>query len=484
MRYYGLRAAVRLSAIAMLLIGIATLRPAIAAGMIDPGLPNLVATLLPRVVNITTTRYKAIDIPPGQSVVAQAATPDQSIWYGSGFICTSDGYVVTNKHVVHNGVSFKVTMSDGSQYPASLIGEAACCDVAVIKITSARPFPAVTLGDSDKLRQGDFVIAIGNPLNFSSTVTTGVISALNRDMHFTEFDDYLQTDATINEGNSGGPMFNAEGEVVGINSALETTTTSTGSIGIGFAIPINDAKFLIAHLHDYEAGTMRPSYLGARVQTLTPDLASTYGLPGPWGAIIVQVIDGGPAAQAGLRPGDIITSFLRPGNLLATMGNEYVKDSRALMRNVVETMPGTTVALGIWRGGTQQTEHVTLAALPPGHSYPTFLGQPGVAKPELRPEALVNFGLQLEAITPELRTKYHLNDNQQGAVVTGVAIGSAAANAGINAGAVIVQVRDSPVTSPEDVVKYADAERVQKREFVPMLLSESTGLRWMPLPLD
>lgn len=480
----GLRAAVRLSAMTMLLIGLTAMRPAIAAGMVDTDLPNLVATLLPRVVNITTTRYKAINIPAGQPVVAQAATPDQTIWYGSGFIVTSDGYVVTNKHVVHNGVSFKVTMSDGSQYPATLVGEATCCDVAVIKIQAARPFQAVTLGDSNTLRQGDFVIAIGNPLNFSSTVTTGVISALNRDMHYTEFDDYIQTDATINEGNSGGPMFNAKGEVVGINSSLETTATSTGSIGIGFAIPINDAKFLIMHMHEYEAGMMKPPYLGAWVQTLTPDLASTYGLPGPWGSIIVQVNDGSPAAQAGLRPGDIITSMLRPGDLLATMGNEYVKDSRALMRNIVATMPGTTVVLGVWRGGAQRTVRVTLAPLPANQTYGTFLGEPGVAKPELRPEALVNFGLRMSAITPELREKYHLNDHQEGAVVTGVVIGSAAANAGINAGAVIVQVRDAPVTSPEDVIKFADTERAQNHGFVPVLISGPAGLRWMPLPLD
>lgn len=483
MRAYGLRAVARLSAIVMLLVWASLAGPARAGALIDPGLPNLVATLLPEVVNITTTRYKKIEIPPGQSVIAQAASPDRTIWYGSGFIVTSDGYVVTNKHVVHNGVGFTVTLSDGSQYPAKLVAEATCCDVAVIKIEAERPFTPVKLGDSDTLRQGDFVIAIGNPLNFSSTVTTGIISALNRDMHFTQFDDYIQTDATINEGNSGGPMFNSAGEVVGINSALETTTTSTGNIGIGFAIPINDAKFLVTHMREYEAGTMKPAYLGVRLQSLTPDLASTYGLPGPWGSIILTVEDGSPAAKAGLRPGDIITSFLRPGDLISTMGNEYAKDSRALLRDVVETMPGTTVALGVWRGGVAQTVHVTLAGLPADESYGVFLGAPGVAKPELRPEALVNFGLELSAITPELRSKYHLDEHQQGAVVTGVAIGSAAANAGINAGTVILQVRDMQIKSPDDVVKYADAAHAQKDRSVPMLVSEPSGLRWVPLPL-
>jgi serine protease Do len=250
-----------------------------------------------------------------------------------------------------------------------LIAEAVCCDVAVIKIRAARPFPALQLGDSDTLRQGNFVIAIGNPLDFNSTVTTGIISALNRDEHFTEFDDYIQTDAAINEGNSGGPMINAKGEVVGIDSALWTTTTSTGNIGIGFAIPINDAKFLVAHMRHIGIGKMQPGYLGAQVQSLTPDLANAYGLQGPWGSIVTKVLVGGPAAAVGLSVGDIITSF----------GNGFAKDSRALMRKIVETLPGTTVMLGVLRDGKQQLVPVTLTGLPANQSYGTFLSEPGVS---------------------------------------------------------------------------------------------------------
>jgi serine protease Do len=200
---------------------------AAANALVDPNLSQLVATLLPSVVSITTTRYKAIQIPHGQSVMAEAAQPDKSIWWGTGFIVTTDGYVVTNKHVVNNGVDFKVTLSDGSQSPANLIAEADCCDIAVLKIQAARPFPAVKLGNSDTLHQGDFVIAIGNPLGFNSTVTTGIISALVRDQQMTPFDDFIQTDAVINQGNSGGPMFNASGEVIGVNSALFTTAASS-----------------------------------------------------------------------------------------------------------------------------------------------------------------------------------------------------------------------------------------------------------------
>ncbi len=282
--HFALGRAVRLLAAVLLVFGLAAVSPADARGFADAGLPNLVATLMPSVVNITTTRYKDVQVPPGKSVMAEASEPDKSIWYGSGFIVSTDGIVVTNKHVVHNGVNFWVSMSDGLQYPADLIAEAMCCDIAVIKIRAARPFTPVKLGDSNAVRQGDSVIAIGNPLHHTSTVTTGIISALNRDLNFTPFDDYMQTDAAINEGNSGGPLFNADGEVIGINSSLYTTGTSIGNLGIGFAIPINDAKFIVTHMHEMQSGRLKPAWLGARVQSLTPDLAGAYGLPGPWGS--------------------------------------------------------------------------------------------------------------------------------------------------------------------------------------------------------
>jgi len=448
--------------------------PAMAAGITEAELPNLVATLLPSVVNITTTRYEAVQIPPGQSVMAQVAKPDKSIWFGTGFIVTTDGYVVTNKHVVHNGISFTVTLSDGAVLPADLVAESCCADIGVLKIRDDRPFVPVRLGDSDRLRQGDFVIAIGNPLGFQSTVSTGIISALNRDFHFTQFDDYIQTDAAINEGNSGGPMFNANGEVVGVNSALYTTATSTGNIGIGLAIPINDAKFIVTHIREFHTGKLKPGYLGAQVQSLTPDLADAYGLPGPWGSIVVDVMDGSPAAQAGLRIGDIITSF----------GTKFTADSRALMRNVAETVPGTTVDLVVIRGGAEQTVPVTLVGLPAGQSYQTFLGQPGVPKPVLPPEATANFGLEMSAITPELRTKYRLSEQQQGVVITGVAIGSTAANTKIDAGSVILRVRDTTVNSPDDVLKAVADERQQRHPFVPMLITGPSGGRWVSLRFD
>jgi serine protease Do len=406
--------------------------------------------------------------------VQQTAVPDITIWFGSGFIVRPDGYVVTNKHVVHNGIGYWVTLSSGKRLPADLIAEATDFDIALIKIRTDEALPAVTIGNSSTVRQGDLVIAIGNPYDHTSTVTTGVISGLNRDIHVTEFDDYMQTDAAINPGNSGGPLFNARGEVIGVDSDLFTTGVDSGSIGIGFAIPINDAMFVVAHMQDFQSGKARPAYLGAKVQSITPALAGAYGLPGPWGSIVLEVAPDTPAATADLRVGDIVTRF----------GDKDAKDSRALMRDIVESFPGTTVTLGILRDGKMTQVPVTLSDLPPGVSYGTFLGGAGVTKPVIPPDALVDFGLHVAALSPELRAQYHLDAQQPGAVITGVAVGSTAADSGINAGSVIMRVRDARIALPDDFLQAIDKERMQKSSFVPMLLSEPSGLRWVSLQLN
>lgn len=466
-----------LAAVALTFAASLPAAPAMAAGMADPGLANLVATLLPSCVNITTTRYKEVQIVNGKSVIVQDAEPDKKRFYGSGFIITTDGYVVTNKHVTRNGISYLVTFADGSQYPAELIAQAYATDIAVLKIRSDRTWTPVKLGDSDELRRGDAVIAIGNPIGFQSTVTTGIISALNRDEGFTPFDDFIQTDAAINEGNSGGPLFNFNGEVIGVNTAIFTTVESSGNIGIGFAIPVNDAKFVVQKMREVilEKKHWRPAYLGASIQSLSPSLAEAYGQPGPWGSIVVAIDNGSPAAQIGLRVGDIITS----------LGGKDRKDSRALMRAIIEASAGATVPLVVWRDGKRDEVSVTLKELPPGWTLPEYLGGGSSAKPDIPPEALVNFGLQMAAMTPELRSQYKLDPKIQGVVVTGVGIGSQASDQGIDAGAVILRVRDTAVTSPEDVVRHITGEAQQKRPFVPMLItSDTNGGRWVAFRLE
>jgi serine protease Do len=450
--------------------------PAVAAGVPDPELAELVASLLPSCVNITTTRYKEVQLVQGKSVLVQDAETDKRHAYGSGFIITTDGYVVTNKHVTRNGISYKITLADSRQLPADLVAQAPAYDIALMKIRSDETWRPVKLGDSDTLHQGDAVIAIGNPLDYQSTVTTGIISALNRDAHWTEFDNYIQTDAAINEGNSGGPLFNRKGEVIGVNTAIQTAGGNGGNIGIGLAIPVNDAKFVVRHMHDPLATgskDWRPAYLGASVQALTPSLASAYGLPGPWGSIVASTDKGSPAAEAGLRAGDIITGI----------DGKDLKDSRALMRAIVESPSGTTIKLDVWRDGRQEAINVTLIDLPAGWSLPAYLEGGGVSPPNIPPEALDNFGLQLAALTPDLRTKFHIDRNAQGVVVTAVAIGSKAADHDIDAGMVILKVRDAAVVSPEDVIKYVNQERQQKRPSVPMLVSNAGALSWVAFSL-
>jgi serine protease Do len=466
----GLRAAL-VSMSATLMIALAVPAPASAAGLQDPALADLVATLLPSVVNITSTSYRDLKITPGQSMTSQTAQSAKKRAVGTGFIVTSDGYVVTNKHVVHNGIEYSVSLSDGRTLPADLVAEAPAYDIAVIKIRTDKPLPPVKIGDSDTLRQGDPVIAIGNPLGFTSTVTTGIISAFNRDQGFTEFDNYMQTDAAINQGNSGGPLFNIKGEVIGVNAAIFTTGADTGNVGIGLVIPINDAKFVVQHMREALQGKVaRASYIGASIHSITPELAAAYGLANPAGAVIAKIADGSPAAQAKLRLGDVVIFYAGKG----------IKDSRALMRAIVETPAGTTVPLTIWRDGKMESVPVTPTQLPPDWSLPVFLGEPGASKPDVPPEALANFGLQLAALTPELRTKYKYDAQQQGVVVTGVGIASEAADHGIYAGVVIVKVRDTSVSSPDDVFRSVDNERREKRPVVPMLVADPDGIRWVP----
>jgi serine protease Do len=445
--------------------------PQARSGTTDQDLSGLVASLLPSCVNITTTRYQEVKIVDGKSVIVQHAEADKRRAYGSGFIIRADGYVLTNKHVTRNGISYSVTLADGRQFPADLVAQAVANDIAILRIRSNETWTPVKFGDSDTLRRGDAVIAIGNPIDWQSTVTSGVVSALNRDLGYTEFDDYIQTDAAINEGNSGGPLFNLKGEVIGVNTALFTVSGSSGSIGIGLAIPINDAEFVLRHMAGSPEATLnwRPAYLGASIQSLTPKLAAAYGLPDPWASIIARVDDNSPAAAAKLRAGDIITS----------MDGKDRRDSRALMRAIIETPAGTTARLGVWRNGKQEVVPVALAALPAGWTLPEYLSGGGVAKPDLPPEALVNFGLQLSAITPELRAQYKLAATQPGVLVTGVAIGSEAANIGIDAGAVIVRVRDATVATPEDLVQRVADERQQNRAFMPVLLFSNGGLSWV-----
>ena len=452
-----------------------TAMPARAEVVMNTGLSDLVATLLPSVVNITAISYKPVQIAPGQSAMSLIAQGDERIAFGSGFIVTSDGYAVTNKHVTHGGVSYSVTLSDGRRLPAELVAEAFSFDIAVIKIKSDAPLPPVKLGESESLRQGDSVIAIGNPLGFTSSVTLGIMSAFNRDEGITPYDHYMQTDAAINHGNSGGPLFNTKGEVVGVNAAIYTTGADTGNVGIGLVIPIDDAKFVIGALKDMHDGkTFAPGYLGVGVQALTPDLALAYGVNGADGCVISVVGEGTPAAQAGLQAGDVVLK----------VSGKVITDDRAFRRDIVETPTGSKVALDVWRDGKPVSVMATVASLPAGRKLPGFMTEEGVAKPNLPPEALANFGLKLAPLTPDLRAKFNIGSDLQGVVVTAVGIGSQAANLGIGAGAVISRVRNANIGSPADLPAQAEMERAAKHSTMPVMLTDGAGTHWVPFSLN
>ena len=289
---------------------------------------------------------------------------------------------------------------------AAVIGTSTMADLAVLKVNAVKPLPTVGFGDSRAIRVGEPVIAIGNPLGLGGSVTAGIVSALNRDILTSPYDDYIQTDASINHGSSGGPLFNLRGEVVGINTALYAPAGQSGSIGLGFAIPAHDAQFVIRQL--IENGTVRAGFLGAHIQPMTQDIAAAIGLDGVQGALVDDVVPGGPASKAGLRYGDVITRA----------GDEDLSDPRAVARAISQAPIGQVVDLLIWRDGGTHTVQVTVAEWP-GDDAPAAAA-PSPAAKTMQGDS-TNLGLQLSELTSDLRQRYDVPDDQEGVLVTGVA---------------------------------------------------------------
>ncbi|RWE27002.1 MAG: DegQ family serine endoprotease [Mesorhizobium sp.] len=361
--------------------------------------------------------------PPQQSQRAEAL--------GSGFIVSSDGIIVTNNHVVDGATSIKVTLDDGTELPAKLVGHDAKNDLAVLKIKADKPLPTVKWGDSDKLMTGDQVLAIGNPFGIGTTVTAGIVSARGRDLHSGPFDDFIQIDAPINHGNSGGPLVDVSGRVIGINTAIYSP--NGGSVGVGFAIPSDQAEKVVAKL--MKGGDIEYGYLGVQIQPVTQDVASAIGLDHPGGALVSAVTDGSPAAKAGIETGDVITGF----------AGQEIKDPKDLSRAVADVSPGVKETVNVWRNGKvmqisadvgRNTEDQKTASN--GDS-----GKPS-AEQGLRVPSL---GLGLTDLTPDIREQLNLADNQRGAVVERVNPDKAASAAGLEPGDVIVAVDRTPVKS-------------------------------------
>ncbi len=349
----------------------------------------------------------------------------QRMALGSGFIIDPSGYVVTNNHVVENAGKVTVVFQDGSKHPAKIVGRDEKTDLALIKIDAPKPLPYVEWGDSNASHVGDWVLAVGNPFGLGGTVSTGIISARGRDIHEGPYDDFLQIDASINRGNSGGPTFSLDGHVIGINTAIYSP--NGGSVGIGFAIPSSLAKPVIEQLKEH--GKVERGWLGVQIQEVTPELAKSLGLPKPEGALVADVTPGGPAQKIGIRQGDVILSY---------DGHDVVK-LRDLPLSVAETPVGQTVHVQIWRDGKAETVSPVIAAMP---EHPEQVAANGNAQKAM--------GLNLAPLTAELRERLHVGKDVKGVVVTGVAENSPLATLGIEQGDVIEQVNRHPVATPEE----------------------------------
>jgi serine protease Do len=438
--------------------------------MMPPDQVELIHGLLPSVVNITSFINE-----PSPTAAMNAGSTSADLGpsrpktdQGSGFVIDPSGVILTNHHVVDGAYDIHVRLYDGTVVSGRLLATAPRTDLALVKIDTQVPLTAVRWGDSDKVQIADPVFAIGNPLGIGLSVTSGIVSALNRDLMDTPYDDFIQTDAAINHGNSGGPLFNRQGEVIGVDTAIISPTT--GSVGLGFAIPSNDAHYVSTRL--LREGEIRLAYLGVKVEQVTPDMAAALDLKQPVGSIVAAVHEGGPAATAGVKVGDIVLRF----------DNQTPADERTLLRDIAKATVGATVPVTFLREGQEHTVQVTLVA------WPAMEGTSGAATGQARrPIMLVpaNLGLSLSGLTTDLRAHYGLRMHQSGVLITGVAAGTDAFERGLVPGDVILRMQDKDVGSPQEVQAAVDAARTQHKAFILALVlpkvQTTPGPRWLAL---
>ena len=409
--------------------------------------------------------------PGGKGGEAQPQQPEQRMQsLGSGFIIDPSGLVVTNNHVIDGADEITVTLQDNTSLKAKVLGRDETGDIALLQVKPDKPLPAVQFGDSDASRVGDWVLAIGNPFGLGGTVTAGIVSARGRDIRQGPYDDFIQTDAAINRGNSGGPLFNMDGQVIGMNTAIYSP--SGGSIGIGFSIPANMVKGVVAQLKDF--GHPRRGWLGVRIQQVTPDIAESLGLKDATGAMVAGVNDDGPADKAKIHNGDIVLKF----------NGQDVKDMRALPRIVADSDVGKSVPVVLWRDGKEVTVQAVLAEKPDDTQVASATTTTNKAAPEQKTTEISGLGIKLAPISQEMKDKFSLGTDQKGVVITEVSPNSPAAERGLKAGDVIVEVQQGEVTSPADVQQKVDSVRKESRKSVLMLIQRQDGLQWVPLTLS
>ena len=418
------------------------------AGAQFPSFADLAEKLTPSVVNISSFSQSETENGEGNTPSSESL--------GSGFIIDGNGYIITNNHVVDKAESISITLSDNTKTEARVIGKDPKTDLALIKIETKRPLNAVKFGDSDKIRVGDWVLAIGNPFGLGSSVTAGIVSAKSRDIESGPYDSFIQTDASINQGNSGGPMFNLQGEVIGISSAIFSTTGA--SQGVGFAIPANLAGWVISQLKEH--GEVKRGWIGIKIQPNTPEIADSLGISANQGVVVSGVTEQGPAQKAGLQAGDIVLSF----------NHQPIDNTKNLSRLIAETKIGTPAPIEIWRSGQKQTLTVPIELMP--EETPLSAAKETASDAAETPdngESLNIIGFTVKEISPELAERYKLAPSTSGVVVTDILPNSDASRKGIKIGDIIVKIDKRNIIGESAFHEYVnDARRENNR---PVLLA-------------
>lgn len=447
---------------------------------------DLAERLLPAVVNIsssqvvrTTQRQEIPQAPPGSPFEdffkdffernQQDGAPRRASSLGSGFIIDKAGFIVTNNHVIAEADEITVILHDDTRHAATLVGRDPKTDLALLKIEVDGDLPFVPWGNSTVARVGDWVVAIGNPFGLGGTVTAGIISARQRDINQGPYDSFLQTDASINRGNSGGPMFNMDGQVIGVNTAIFSPTG--GSVGVGFSIPSSIAERVVVQLREF--GRTKRGWLGVRIQSVTGDIAEGLGLDKATGALVADVTKDGPAQKSNIEAGDVILKF----------DGKSVDEMRDLPRIVAETEIGKPVKVDVWRKGKPQVIDVVVGEL---EEDKPVLASTGPRDQPVEPEQaeIDSLGVAVTAITDEMREQFKVPEDVRGVLVTGVTADSGAAEKGLRPGDVIVEVNQEEVATPGQIAAKVSEATDNDRQSVLLLVNRNGDLRFVAVRVD